>query len=228
MAWPGASRHERSVDPERLSVARAHNYFLGGSFNTPVDRAFAEHVLEILPASKTMALDNRNFLSRAIAYLIENGVRQFIDIGSGIPTAGKVHHIARALSPDVTVVYADNDPVAVAQSKLLLRDDPATVAIDADLRHSADILDNATVRGHHDFSQPIGLLMIAVLHFIPDHDDPAAYRDALPPASYIALSHLIDETAHPTSTARSAAASTPTRAAPARWSPEPAAPSPTG
>ncbi len=148
-----------------------------------------------------MALDNRNFLRRAVTYLVENGVRQFIDIGSGIPTVGNAHHIARALSPGVAVVYADNDPVAVAQSKLLLRDDPATVAIDADLRYPADILDNTTVRGHLDFDQPIGLLIIAVLHFIPDHDDPAtilaAYRDALPPASYIALPHLTDETAPP-------------------------------
>ncbi len=200
---PDGNAHpaERPLDPEKPSVARAHDYFLGGSFNTPVDRAFAEHVLDILPASKTMALDNRNFLRRVVTYLVDNGVRQFIDIGSGIPTVGNVHHIARALSPGVPVVHADNDPVAVTQSRLLLRDDPVTVVVDADLRHPTGILDHPTVRGLLDFSQPIGLVMIAVLHFIPDHDNPAAiitaYRDALPPGSYLALSHLTHDTAPP-------------------------------
>lgn len=190
-----------TVDPEKPSIARAYDWFLGGSTNTPIDRAFAERILQALPPAKTMAVNNRNFLRRVVTYLVENGVRQFIDIGSGIPTVGNVHHVARDLDPDVKVVYVDNDPVAVTQSRLMLRDDPATMVIDADLRHPETILGHHDVRALLDFTQPIALLMIAVLHFIPDHDDPAgiiaAYRDTLPGGSYLALSHLTDETAPP-------------------------------
>lgn len=189
------------VDPEKPSVARAYDWFLGGSTNTPIDRAFAERILEVLPPAKTMAVDNRNFLRRAVTYLVERGVRQFVDIGSGIPTVGNVHQVARDLDPDVKVVYVDNDPVAVTQSRLLLREDPATTVIDADLRRPEAILHHHDVRALLDFAQPIALLMIAVLHFIPDRDDPAgiiaAYRRTLPPGSYLALSHLTDETAPP-------------------------------
>ncbi|MET8848537.1 SAM-dependent methyltransferase [Amycolatopsis sp. NPDC004625] len=189
------------VDPEKPSVARAYDWYLGGSTNTPIDRAFAERILTVLPPAKTMAVDNRNFLRRAVTYLVDAGVRQFIDIGSGIPTVGNVHQVARDLAPDVKVAYVDNDPVAVTQSRLLLRDDPATTVIDADLRHPGAILDHQDTRALLDFEQPIALLMIAVLHFIPDRDDPAgivaAYRDALPRGSYLALSHLTDETAPP-------------------------------
>ncbi len=136
-----------------------------------------------------------------MTYLVERGVRQFSDIGSGIPTVGNVHQVARDLDPDAKVVYVDNDPVAVTQSRLLLRDDPATTVIDADLRHPGPIRDHPDTRALLDFDQPIALLMIAVLHFIPDRDDPAgiiaAYRKNLPPGSYLALSHLTDETAPP-------------------------------
>ncbi|WIY05597.1 SAM-dependent methyltransferase [Amycolatopsis mongoliensis] len=190
-----------AVDPEKPSVARAYDWFLGGSTNTPIDRTFAERILTVLPPAKTMAVDNRNFLRRAVTYLVDAGVRQFIDIGSGIPTVGNVHQVARDLAPDAKVVYVDNDPVAVAQSRLLLREDSATTVIDADLRHPEAILDHPGTRALLDFDQPIALLMIAVLHFIPDRDDPAgiidAYRDALPRGSYLALSHLTDETAPP-------------------------------
>ncbi|WP_410583968.1 SAM-dependent methyltransferase [Amycolatopsis sp. lyj-108] len=192
---------QRPVDPEKPSIARTNDYFLGGSFNTPVDRAFAERVLQALPAARTMAVDNRNFLRRVVTHLVDTSVRQFIDLGSGIPTVGNVHQIARAHASDAAVVYVDNDPLAVAQSKQLLRDDPATVVIDADLRHPRDILDHPAVRGLLDFTQPVAVLMIGVLHFIPDHDHPgdilAGYRDALPPGSYLALSHLTDDTAPP-------------------------------
>ncbi|SFW74846.1 SAM-dependent methyltransferase [Amycolatopsis australiensis] len=190
-----------AVDPEKPSVARAYDWYLGGSTNTPIDRAFAERILTVLPPAKTMAVDNRNFLRRVVTYLVDAGVRQFIDIGSGIPTVGNVHEVARDLAPDVNVVYVDNDPVAVTQSRLLLRDDPATTVIDADLRYPDAILNHPDTRAVLDFDSPIALLMIAVLHFIPDRDDPAgiiaAYRDALPRGSYLALSHLTDETASP-------------------------------
>lgn len=190
-----------TVDPEKPSIARAYDWFLGGSTNTPIDRAFAERILQVLPPAKTMAVDNRNFLRRVVTYLVENGVRQFIDIGSGIPTVGNVHQVARDLDPDVKVVYVDNDAVAVTQSRLMLREDPAAMVIDADLRHPETILGHHDVRALLDFDRPIALLMIAVLHFIPDRDDPAAiiaaYLARLPPGSFLALSHLTDESVPP-------------------------------
>ncbi len=201
MSNENAHSDARPVDPEKPSVARAYDWYLGGSTNTPVDRAFAERILQILPPAKTMALDNRNFLRRVVGYLVEHGVRQFIDIGSGIPTVGNVHQVARALAPDVKVVYVDNDPVVVTHSRRLLHKDPAITVVDADLRHPNDIFYDSAVRDLLDFEQPIALLMIAVLHFIPERDDPARiiadYRDALPAGSYLALSHLTDETAPP-------------------------------
>ncbi|MFE0025096.1 SAM-dependent methyltransferase [Amycolatopsis sp. NPDC059021] len=192
---------DRLVDIERPSVSRVCDWLLGGSYNTPIDRDFAEQILRIFPAAKTIARDSRNFLRRVVAHLIDRGVHQFIDVGSGIPTVGNTHDVARALHPDARVVYVDNDPVAVAQSNLLLRHDPHAIVIDADLRRPADIIDNPAVRAALDFTRPIALLMIAILHFIPDADDPAAiisaYRTVLPPGSYLAISHLTDETATP-------------------------------
>ncbi|MFC9249859.1 SAM-dependent methyltransferase [Amycolatopsis thailandensis] len=181
------------VDIEKPSVARAYDWYLGGSTNTAIDRDFAERAAQLIPA-QTMALDNRNFLRRAVTYLIDHGIRQFVDIGSGIPTVGNVHEVAAALTDDVRVVYVDNDPVAVAQSHLLIDEDPRTTVINADIRDPGAILDHTDVRALLDFNQPIGLLMIAVWHFITDEHHPAdtiaTYRDALPAGSYLALSHL--------------------------------------
>ncbi|WP_414945153.1 SAM-dependent methyltransferase [Amycolatopsis sp. cmx-11-32] len=190
----------RIVDIEKPSVARAYDWYLGGSCNTAVDRAFAERAAQLIPA-QTMALDNRNFLRRVVTYLIDHGVRQFMDIGSGIPTVGNVHEVAAALADDVRVVYVDNDPVAVAQSRLLIGDDPKTTVINADIRDPAAILDHSDVRALLDFDQPIGLLMIAVWHFVTDQDRPselvATYHDALSAGSYVGLSHLSEEHATP-------------------------------
>ncbi|WP_410646424.1 SAM-dependent methyltransferase [Amycolatopsis sp. cmx-4-54] len=188
------------LDPEKPSIARTNDYLLGGSFNTPVDRAFAERILQVLPAARTMAVDNRNFLYRAVTYLVEHGVHQFLDLGSGVPTVGNVHQIARQHAPDAAVVYVDNDPLAVAQSRRLAAREPTTtVVVEADLRRPAAVLGHPAVRGVLDFTQPIAALMIGVLHFIPDHDQPgdivAGYRDALPPGSYLGLSHLTVDTA---------------------------------
>ncbi|MDT8913736.1 SAM-dependent methyltransferase [Amycolatopsis sp. PS_44_ISF1] len=181
------------VDIEKPSVARAYDWYLGGSTNTAIDRDFAERAARLIPA-QTMALDNRNFLRRVVTYLIDHGIRQFIDIGSGIPTVGNVHEVAASLADDVRVVYIDNDPVAVAQSHLLIDDDPRTTVINADIRDPATILGHTDVRDLLDFDQPIGVLMIAVWHFITDEHHPAdtiaTYRDALPNGSYLALSHL--------------------------------------
>jgi hypothetical protein len=137
--------------------------------------------------------DNRAFLRRAVRYLTrEAGIRQFIDLGSGLPTQGNVHEIAQAVAPDARVVYVDNDAMVVTHSRALLAGNN-TVAIKADLREPDGILEHPEVRELIDFSQPVALLLMAILHFIPDDEDPfgivARFRDALPAGSYLALSH---------------------------------------
>lgn len=188
------------VDIEKPSVARAYDWYLGGSSNTAVDREFAERVAKLIPA-KVMALDNRNFLRRCVTRLLDLGVRQFIDIGSGIPTVGNVHEVAQSLYPDTRVVYVDNDAVAVTQSWMLLEGNDHAMVVHADLRQPSEIVGNAQVREFLNFEEPTAILMIAVLHFIADSDNPddliASYCAALGPGSYLALSHLTDETAPP-------------------------------
>ncbi|OZM70695.1 hypothetical protein CFN78_23770 [Amycolatopsis antarctica] len=179
------------------SVARAYDWYLGGSHNTAVDRAFAEQYAHILPA-KTMAIDNRQFLRRVVTYLIETeGIRQFVDIGSGIPTVGNVHEIAHEITPDVKVVYVDNDPVAVEQSRIILRDNPHARVIDADLRTPAHILDHHDLLETLDLTQPTAVLMVAVLHFVGGDHDPdhiiGQYLSELPAGSFLAVSHLSHE-----------------------------------
>ncbi|QFU86672.1 SAM-dependent methyltransferase [Amycolatopsis sp. YIM 10] len=189
------------ADIERASLSRVNDWYLGGSFNTPVDRDFAERVLHVLPAARTMAVDHRDFLRRCLTYLVAHGIRQFIDIGSGMPTLGNVHEVTRSLSPDAKVVYVDNDPVTIAHSRRLLDNDPRAIIIDADLRQADRVIGAPELQQFIDLTEPTGLLMIAVLHFVPDSDDPARliarYRAALPAGSYIAISHLTDETTPP-------------------------------
>jgi hypothetical protein len=194
------STEQSFVDIEKPSVARAYDWYLGGSCNTAIDREFARRVATMIPA-KTMALDNRNYLRRVVTHLIGLGVRQFIDIGSGIPTVGNIHDVAAGLGVDARVVYVDNDPVAFAQSQIVLEHHDRAIAIHADLRNPDAIVGDLEVRDFLDFDQPIALLLIAVLHFIADDDHPAeliaTYCNALTPGSYLAISHLTDETAPP-------------------------------
>lgn len=194
------SAEQSFVDIEKPSVARAYDWYLGGSCNTAIDREFARRVAQMIPA-KTMALDNRNYLRRVVTHLIGLGVRQFIDIGSGIPTVGNIHDVAAELGVDARVVYVDNDPVAFAQSQIVLEHHDHAIAIQADLRNPDAIVGSPEVRDFLDFDQPIALLLIAVLHFIAADDHPAelisTYCDALASGSYLAVSHLTDETAPP-------------------------------
>jgi S-adenosyl methyltransferase len=173
--------------------ARIYDYFLGGKDNFPADRQVADQVLAIAPVAQEVVEDNRAFLRRAVRVLTrEAGIRQFIDLGSGLPTRGNVHEIAQAIAPDARVVYVDNDAMVVTHSRALLAGDN-TVAIQADLREPEVILGHPEVRQLIDFNQPIALLLMAILHFIPDDEDPlgivARFRETLPTGSYLAISH---------------------------------------
>ena len=173
--------------------ARIYDYFLGGKDNFPADRDVADQVLAIAPVARDVVEDNRAFLRRAVRFLAgEAGVRQFIDLGSGLPTQGNVHEIAQEVAPDARVVYVDNDAMVVTHSRALLAGDN-TVAIEADLREPEAVVGHPEVRELIDFDQPIGLLLMAILHFIPDDEDPygivARFRDGLPAGSYLAVSH---------------------------------------
>ncbi|GAA4974891.1 SAM-dependent methyltransferase [Actinoplanes utahensis] len=182
------------IDVDRPSNARVYDYFLGGAHNFEVDRQLAEQIIRMTPNVGDTMRANRVFLRRAVRYLAGQGIRQFLDIGSGIPTAGNVHEIAQAASPGSRVIYVDIDPVAVAHSRTILRDDPYTVVVCADLREPADLLDRARATGLLDFSRPVAILLAGVVHFLPDSDDPAAIigrlRDAVCPGSYLLLSHV--------------------------------------
>jgi hypothetical protein len=181
------------VDVERPSVARVYDYYLGGSHNFAVDRAFAERVLRVMPGTTTAAQANRAFLRRAVRYLCGLGIRQFIDLGSGIPTVGNVHEVAHGIDPATTVVYVDIDPVAYAHSRAILADNPHATVIRGDLRQPAEVLADPRLRAHVDFEKPIGILLVSVLHFVSDEERPAdivaGYASATVPGSHVVISH---------------------------------------
>jgi hypothetical protein len=181
------------VEPERPSAARVYDYYLGGSHNFAVDRAMAEQAIRILPELPANMRANRAFLRRAVRYMLAQGVRQFLDLGSGIPTVGNVHEVALDEAPDARIVYVDSDPVAVAHSQSILENVDAATIVQADVTDSARVLGHPETQRMIDFSQPVGILMVALLHFVPESADPAGlvarYRQAVVPGSYLALSH---------------------------------------
>jgi hypothetical protein len=179
------------LNVEQPSAARVYDYLLGGGHNFAGDRVMAEKLVQVLPA-RDMARMNRAFLRRAVLFLAKQGIRQFLDLGSGVPTVGNVHEVAREAHPDCRVVYVDYEPVAVAHSELILEGNEHATVIQADMRSPDAILYATETKRLIDFSQPLGLLMIGVVQFIPDTDDPwklsAIYRDVLARGSYFALS----------------------------------------
>ncbi len=184
----------RDVDIQIPSPARMYDYWLGGSHNFAADRAAAEQVLTVLPNARQIAVANRRFLTNAVRHLSDAGVRQFLDIGSGIPTVGNVHELIQGTDTPSRVVYVDTDPVAVAHSTELLRDIEHATAIRADLRAPDAILNHRAVRDTLDFTEPIALLMVSMLHFVPDEDAypaVARLRAAVAPGSYLALTHVV-------------------------------------
>jgi SAM-dependent methyltransferase len=182
------------IDLNTPTIARAYDYLLGGAHNFAVDREFARVWLAAIPEFPQMARANRAFLHRAVRFMVDEGIRQFLDIGSGIPTVGNVHEVAQKLAPEARVVYVDIDPVAVTHSRQILAGNEGATAIQEDLRHPDAILNHPETRALLDFDQPVGLILAAVLHSVGDQDDPfgvvARLRDALPSGSYVAISHV--------------------------------------
>jgi hypothetical protein len=202
MDWASSDPDEPGHRPVDLQTdqphpARVYDYLLGGKDNFAADRAAAEAGLRANPNSRIPPRENRAFLGRAVRYLAgEAGISQFLDIGTGIPTSPNVHEVAQAAEPQARIVYVDNDPIVLTQARALLTTGPQgrTAYIDADLRDIDAILGSPDLRRTLDLSQPVGLLLLAVMHFIPDEDDPwalaARLLAALPSGSYLALSHL--------------------------------------
>ncbi|MFE2237879.1 SAM-dependent methyltransferase [Streptomyces virginiae] len=181
------------IDISVPSVSRIYDYYLGGSHNFEVDRQAARRAMEFMPGLPKIMQANRAFMRRAVRHAVAEGVTQFLDIGSGIPTFGNVHEIAQAASPGARVVYVDHDPVAVAHSHAVLLDDEHTGVVAADLGKPKEILAAPEVGRLLDFDKPVALLLVAVLHFLEDADRPydavAQLRDALAPGSLLILTH---------------------------------------
>ncbi|HEX6472663.1 MAG TPA: SAM-dependent methyltransferase [Streptosporangiaceae bacterium] len=199
------------VDISRPSVARVYDCYLGGKDNFAVDREVVAQTKEIFPPDWDAArggLDNRAFLRRVVRYLVvEAGIRQFIDFGSGLPSQGNVHEIAQDIAPQARVVYVDNDPIVLVHARALLGNTETTRVITADLRRPVDILTHPAVRDFVDLSRPLGLLLFAILHHINDADDPgdiaARLRSMMTPGSYLAISHFCNPgAAYPEDAAR--------------------------
>jgi hypothetical protein len=194
----GSTASKAAPPPFDITVAnqaRIYDYLLGGKDNYEADRAAVDAVLKVAPVLGFSARANRAFLARVVRYLAaEAGIRQFLDIGTGIPTAGNTHQVAQALAPMSRVVYVDYDPIVLAHARALLTSSMAggTTYIDADLRDTDTILSQAPRL--LDFSRPVAVTMLMILHVIPDSDDPhaivARVMDAMPPGSYLAVSHL--------------------------------------
>lgn len=187
------ARRYRGTAQLPVSAARLNDYLLGGAHNFHADRAAASELVNAIPSARTDVWAGRAFTRRAVARLCARGVRQFLDLGSGIPSAGSVHELARNLAPDARVVYVDADPVVVEHTRTALANVSGTAVLHEDLRDAELVLSNKEVADILDFSHPIGLLMTGVLQFVPDHDDPsgllAAYTDALATGSHLVVTH---------------------------------------
>lgn len=183
----------QGIDITMPSVSRIYDYYLGGSHNFEVDRDAARRAMEFMPGLPKIMQANRAFMRRAVRFAVDEGISQFLDIGSGIPTFGNVHEVAQQADPDARVVYVDHDPVAVAHSRAVLEGNDGAGIVAADLRKPRDILGSSEVKGLLDLERPVALLLVAVLHFVEDAYDPytavAELRDALAPGSVIVLTH---------------------------------------
>ncbi|MFJ8536852.1 SAM-dependent methyltransferase [Streptomyces sp. NPDC093591] len=189
-----------TIDVTRPSVARMYNYYLGGKDNYPADRQVCEQLLVHAPSTQILAVNSRRFLERLIRCLaLEHGVRQFLDIGSGLPTQDNVHEIAQRHAADARVIYVDNDPMVLAYGRALLEDNDRTAVIQADLRDPEAILDHPRVTDLFDLTEPVAALYVSVLHCVPDEDAPAELvrRTAarLRSGSFLAVSQLVSEDA---------------------------------
>ncbi|GAA2864164.1 SAM-dependent methyltransferase [Streptosporangium fragile] len=195
---PAGGRGEQApagIDAGRPNVARVYDFMLGGKDNFAADRVVAEMALKVAPDAPEAARANREFLRRVVRHLVADaGIRQFVDIGSGLPTRGNVHEIAQRLDPETRVVYVDHDPMVLVHARALLARNTTTTVVQADIRRPEEILAHPDVRRLIDFSQPIGLLLFSILHHLNDDEDPegiaARLCAALPPGSHLGLSHF--------------------------------------
>ncbi|MFB9834280.1 SAM-dependent methyltransferase [Actinoallomurus acaciae] len=180
------------LNTTRPSVARMYDYYLGGKDNYRVDREAVDRVEAAMPGTRQVAHQNRAFLRRAVRYMAGQGVRQFIDIGSGLPTVGNTHEIAQEIDSSARVVYVDNDPVVLNHGRALLAANRHTTVVTADMHRPAEVLEHPQTTELIDFDQPVGVLMIAMVHFLTLEERPyvmARLRDALAPGSYLTATH---------------------------------------
>jgi len=186
------------IDTGKANIARVYDWWLGGVHNFRADQDAARAMIAVDPNVRAIARANRAFLGRAVRFLAESaGIRQFLDIGSGIPTSRNVHQVAQEAAPGARVVYADADDVVVAHSRLLLEGNPDAAVVHADLRDPASILGAPETRLLLDFRRPVAVLLVSVLHFLADDSQPwqivSSLRDALPPGSYLVISHACSD-----------------------------------
>jgi hypothetical protein len=196
-------RPELAFDTSVAHPARRYDYWLGGKDNFAADRASGDAIVEVFPTIRVTAVENRRFLGRAVAFLAgEAGVDQFLDIGTGIPAADNTHEVAQRVNPAARVVYVDNDPIVLAHARALLTSHPhgVTAYIDADLRDPGSIIDDPALTSTLDLSRPVALMLVAVMHFVPDQNQPhdlvRRLTAALPAGSYLVLSHATGDFVH--------------------------------
>lgn len=182
------------IDTDTPSAARLYDYYLGGAYHFDADRRLAHRIYQVYPEMPQLARVNRAFLRRATEYCVRQGITQFLDIGCGLPTTGAVHEVAQALDPEARIVYVDNEPVAVAHGELILEHNDRAAIVHADLRDPDTVLNHPTTRRLLDLDRPVALLIVAVVHFVPDADNPAGviarYRAAMAPGSHVVFSHV--------------------------------------
>jgi S-adenosyl methyltransferase len=183
------------IDTTTAHPARRYNYWLGGKDNFAADRASGDAIEAAMPSIRLMAVENRMFLGRAVRFLAEQGIDQYLDIGTGIPAPGNTHEVAQSIIGSARIVYVDNDPIVLTHARALLTSRPtgSTAYLDADLRDPDAILKHPDLSATLDLTRPIALLLVAVLHFIRDDEDPQGIVrrliDALPPGSYLVATH---------------------------------------
>jgi SAM-dependent methyltransferase len=188
-------RLPEGIDTTVPNVARIYDYLLDGKDNFAADRQAAHHLVTLVPAVRQSVWENRRFLRRVVRYLVaDEGIDQFLDIGVGLPTQGAVHQVAHETNPAARVAYVDYDPVVVLHGNALLTEADRSVVVKADVRQPGAILGDPVISAHLDFSRPVAVTLLAVMHFISDEDDPygivAALRDALAPGSFLVLGHV--------------------------------------
>ncbi|MFI6297795.1 SAM-dependent methyltransferase [Nonomuraea sp. NPDC050790] len=188
-----AGEHVPGIDPHTPSVARMYDFYLGGKDHFPADRQAAEKIVRLVPEITHIARANRDFLIRVVRVLVAAGIRQFVDIGTGLPTQQNVHEVALGAAADCRIAYVDNDPIVLTHARALLADNTRTIVVDADLRDPETITGHPEIRAHLDFDRPVAVLLFAILHFVPSDLEAAAIvarlRSAVAGGSYLAMSH---------------------------------------